>query len=119
MGCPSPHATTSCSQATSEATRPADDGPMTHAIRAGLTGPSLDFEQPTSAGSGTGGDVVTPRLLLTIREVGRALGIGRSSTYELIAAGELEVVHIGRSARVPVASVEAFVERLRHRPVVR
>lgn len=53
-------------------------------------------------------------LLLSVEEVARALGIGRSKTYELIATGELEVVHIGRAARVPVAAVEAFVERLRH-----
>ncbi len=34
--------------------------------------------------------------------------------YELIAAGAVEVVHIGRSARVPVAALEAFVERQRN-----
>lgn len=33
--------------------------------------------------------------------------------YELVGAGEIEVVHIGRSARVPVAAVEEFVERQR------
>lgn len=52
-------------------------------------------------------------LLLSVADVARALGLGRSKTYELIAAGELEVVHIGRSARVPVGSVEAYVDRLR------
>ncbi|MGH8992631.1 MAG: helix-turn-helix domain-containing protein [Acidimicrobiia bacterium] len=52
-------------------------------------------------------------LLLSVEEVARALGIGRSKTYELIAAGQLEAVHIGRAARVPVAAVEDFVERLR------
>lgn len=57
-----------------------------------------------------GHDVV---LLLSVGEVARALGVGRSKTYELIAAGELEVVHIGRCARVPLDSAEAYVERLR------
>lgn len=52
-------------------------------------------------------------LLLSVDEVARALSLGRSKTYELIAAGELEVVHIGRCARVLVESVEAYVERLR------
>jgi excisionase family DNA binding protein len=33
--------------------------------------------------------------------------------YELIAAGELETVHIGRAVRVPVDAVEGFVARLR------
>jgi excisionase family DNA binding protein len=57
-----------------------------------------------------------PRLLLTVREAAHALGVGRSTVYELINAGELEVVHIGRACRVPVAVVEAYVERLRQPP---
>lgn len=52
-------------------------------------------------------------LLLSIEEAARALRLGRSKTYELIAAGELEVVHIGRCARVPLDAAEAYVERLR------
>lgn len=74
---------------------------------------------PDARADGFGDERPAPCLLLTIRDAARALGIGRTSMYELIAAGELEVVHIGRSARVPVVSVEAFVERLRHRPVIR
>jgi excisionase family DNA binding protein len=54
-------------------------------------------------------------LLLSVEEAAGALGIGRSKTYELIAAGELETVHIGRSLRVPVDAVHAFIERLRRR----
>ncbi|MCA1842874.1 MAG: helix-turn-helix domain-containing protein [Actinobacteria bacterium] len=52
-------------------------------------------------------------LLLSIQEAGRALGIRRSKMYELIAAGELETVHIGRAVRVPVDAIEEFVVRLR------
>jgi excisionase family DNA binding protein len=52
-------------------------------------------------------------LLLSIQEAGRALGIRRSKMYELIAAGALETVHIGRAVRVPVDAIEAFVARLR------
>jgi len=52
-------------------------------------------------------------VLLTVREAAHALGVGRSTAYELITAGELEVVHIGRACRIPVAVVEAYVERLR------
>jgi excisionase family DNA binding protein len=54
-----------------------------------------------------------PTLLVTIRRAGDMLGVGRSTVYELIRALEIEVVHIGRSARVPVASVHAYVDRLR------
>ena len=52
-------------------------------------------------------------LLLTIRDAARVLAVGRTTMYELIAAGAVEVVHIGRSARVPVAALEAFVARQR------
>ena len=54
-------------------------------------------------------------LLLTIPEAAAQLRIGRSTVYELINAGQLEVVHIGRSARVPVEAVEQLVLQLRRR----
>ena len=54
------------------------------------------------------------RLLLTVPEAARALGLGRSTVYELIGAGRLEVVHIGRAARVPVDALDSFVTSLRH-----
>ncbi len=53
-------------------------------------------------------------LLLTMTEAASVLSIGRTTMYELVASGEIEAVHIGRSARVPVAAVEEFVERRRH-----
>jgi excisionase family DNA binding protein len=52
-------------------------------------------------------------LLLTMVDAARVLSVGRTTMYELVGAGEIEVVHIGRAARVPVASIEAFVERRR------
>lgn len=58
--------------------------------------------------------VVDP-VLLTITEAAAALSIGRTTVYELIAAGDIEVVHIGRSARVPVASISEFVAAKRAR----
>lgn len=54
-------------------------------------------------------------LLITVAETAGVLGVGRTTVYELIASGDLEVVHIGRSARVPVAATRAFVDRLRAR----
>ncbi len=41
------------------------------------------------------------------------LGIGRSKLFELIAAGEIETVQIGRSRRVPADALEDYVARLR------
>jgi excisionase family DNA binding protein len=69
----------------------------------------------TFDGSGTP-DTTNPSmsvLLLTVVEAGKLLGVGRTTAYELIGSGDLEVVHIGRAARVPVDSVHAYVARLR------
>ena len=56
-----------------------------------------------------------PRLLLTIAEAAAVLGVGRTTAYELVGSGQLEVVHVGRCARVPVDAVKELVERLRDR----
>ncbi len=42
-----------------------------------------------------------------------ALGIGRSKLFELIAAGHIETVQIGRSRRIPAQALEQYVARLR------
>jgi excisionase family DNA binding protein len=52
-------------------------------------------------------------LLLTIPQAALVLAVGRTTVYELIGAGDLEAVHIGRSARVPVAALQDYVERRR------
>ena len=51
--------------------------------------------------------------VLTIEGAGRALGVGRSTIYQLVQQGDLEVVHIGRAARIPVDAVHDYVRRLR------
>jgi excisionase family DNA binding protein len=50
-------------------------------------------------------------LLLTIVEAARVLSIGRTTMYQLVGSGEIEVVHIGRAVRVPVVALQAFVTR--------
>jgi len=40
-----------------------------------------------------------------------AIGVGITKGYELIGKGELEAIKIGRSTRITVASIKAFVER--------
>lgn len=52
-------------------------------------------------------------LLLTVIDAGRMLAVGRTTAYELIARGDLPVVHIGRACRIPVAAVQDYVEQLR------
>ena len=59
------------------------------------------------------GEARSAPLLLTVLETARLLGVGRTTIYELISAGELEFVHIGRAARIPTSEAEAFVDRLR------
>src|SRR5579871_1100229 len=57
-------------------------------------------------------DAATAAQLLTIPEAARVLSIGRSTLYELIADGRVSVVHIGRSARVPLVALVEFVRGL-------
>jgi excisionase family DNA binding protein len=52
-------------------------------------------------------------LLLTIPQAASVLAVGRTTVYELIGAGDLEAVHIGRSVRVPVDALRSFVDRRR------
>lgn len=56
------------------------------------------------------------RLLVTVAEAAMMLGVGRTKAYELIAGGQLQVVHIGRAARVPVTAVHSYVEALTSHP---
>ena len=49
------------------------------------------------------------KLLLTVPEVGGVLAISRTKVYELLASGSLASVYIGRSRRIRVSDVEAFV----------
>lgn len=41
----------------------------------------------------------------------RMTGIGRSKLYELIASGDIQVVKIGASTLIPVASLQALITR--------
>lgn len=49
------------------------------------------------------------KLLLTPDEAAQALGVSRSTVYELINSGELTAIRIGRSRRVPTEVLERFV----------
>jgi excisionase family DNA binding protein len=56
---------------------------------------------------------MSDKLLYTVPEAADALSLGDSKTWELIAAGELESVRIGRARRVPRDSLDRYVESLR------
>ena len=52
------------------------------------------------------------RQLLTAAEVAEVLHIGRTRVYELIYAGQLQSIKIGRLRRVPVSAVEEFIRQM-------
>ena len=51
------------------------------------------------------------KLLLTCKDVMELTGYGRTSIYELLRTGELQVVRKGRSVRVPRASLDEWIEK--------
>jgi excisionase family DNA binding protein len=52
------------------------------------------------------------RGLVRVEEAARRLGLGRTKAWELVYSGALHSVTIGRSRRVPISSLHAFVQRL-------
>jgi excisionase family DNA binding protein len=56
-------------------------------------------------------ETVTERLLLTVEEAARHLGIGRTLAWRLVREGELPVVRLGRCVRVPWQALQEWVAR--------
>lgn len=52
------------------------------------------------------------RLLIRPVEAFEIIGVSRSTGYALISAGEIPAVRIGRSVRIPVEQLHAWVERM-------
>jgi excisionase family DNA binding protein len=52
-------------------------------------------------------------VLLDVEATARSLSIGKTKLFELIRAGELSTVAIGRRRLIPRDEVLAYVERLR------
>jgi excisionase family DNA binding protein len=50
-----------------------------------------------------------PRLSLTMREALRATGIGRSTLYKLIAAGQVRRVKIGKRVLIPFDDLQKLL----------
>lgn len=51
-------------------------------------------------------------LLISVSEAARRLRIGRTAAYALVLKGDLQSVKIGRTRRVVVSSLEAYIQRL-------
>lgn len=54
-------------------------------------------------------------LSVRIKEACRMTGIGRSKLYELIAAGDIEVIKVGAMTLVPVDALREFLDARRAR----
>lgn len=91
--------------------------------RARANAPTMQLINATTTGRREPGATQSPvvtltvqaddRLLLTVVAAARRLEISRSLLYELIAAGEVESIHVGRLRRVPAEALTAYVDRLR------
>lgn len=51
------------------------------------------------------------KYLCSISDAAKALGLGRTKTYSLLASRDLESIQIGTRRLVKIASIEAFIER--------
>ncbi len=47
-----------------------------------------------------------PRMLVSVTEAARSLGVSRSFAYELVAAGVLRSIRLGRRVLIPVSALE-------------
>lgn len=55
--------------------------------------------------------------LLTVEQAAQVLGVGRTSTYQLIASGELPSVVVGRrSRRVRQSDLDTYIASLEPQP---
>lgn len=52
-------------------------------------------------------------LAVRVSQAARMVGLGRSKFYELIAAGDVETVKIGRCTLVPIESLHDLIEKAR------
>lgn len=57
--------------------------------------------------------VATERIFFRIPEAVRLTGVPRTTLYELIRTGEIEVVKLGNRTLIPAESLHAWAERLR------
>jgi excisionase family DNA binding protein len=56
---------------------------------------------------------VSEPICVKINDAARMIGIGRTKLYELIAAGDVEAVKLGKSTRIVTASLHRLIRRQR------
>ena len=55
-----------------------------------------------------------PRLLYTPTEAALSLGLGLTTTYALLATGDLESIKIGAARRIPRDAIDRFIATRRN-----
>ena len=65
----------------------------------------------TVSTASTGRDVPVVSRMLTVRDVAEELAVCRATVYALLERGELERVWVGRSIRIPAASLEVLLAK--------
>ena len=88
---------------------------------AGPEEPILDYETraPTLDENGVPVRHSNTPLLITVEEAADLLGIGRTTTYELVMSGEIPSVKIGRRRLVVRSGLSHYVDRLTNAEGVR
>jgi excisionase family DNA binding protein len=59
-----------------------------------------------------GVDLVQLPMLVTVDQVAKMLGIGRTTAWELVRKQKIKSVKIGRTRRVPIEAIQEYIERL-------
>jgi excisionase family DNA binding protein len=101
---------------TPRAARPTRRGRTPHAVpapRRAAHGASPDPSTVTAAGPARPAISARPAsepLLLTVAQAAQRLGISRSLLYELLAAGDIESITIGRLRRIPAEALTTYIQ---------
>ena len=53
--------------------------------------------------------MVTERLTVTVEEAAKILGIGRNSTYQAVARGDIPAIRVGRRLLIPRVQIERLL----------
>ncbi len=53
------------------------------------------------------------RLLYSVPEAGRLLGVGRTYIFRLIASGEIESIKLGKLRKIPRDALGRYIDRQR------
>lgn len=51
------------------------------------------------------------KLLITVNEAAASLSVGRPKMWQLVMTGEVPSIKIGASRRIPVSSLESYVQQ--------